>query len=73
MTQCERVLEHLKTYGSITPLEAQERYGIMRLGARVWELRHENGVKIRKETKTEKNRYGEMTHFANYRLEDEKC
>lgn len=73
MTQCERVLEHLKTYGSITPLEAQERYGIMRLGARIWDLRHENGVKIKSETKTEKNRYGEMCHFANYRLEEEQC
>lgn len=68
MKQCERVLEHLKTYGSITPLEAQELYGIMRLGARIWDLRHKDGVKIRKETKTSKNRYGEATHFASYIL-----
>lgn len=70
MKQCERVLEHLKTYGSITPLEAQELYGIMRLGARIWDLRHKDGVRIRKETKRSKNRYGEATHFASYRLED---
>lgn len=70
MTQCERVLEHLKTRGSITPREADDLYGIMRLGARIWDLRHKDGVKIRKETKTEKNRYGEKVHFASYRLED---
>lgn len=70
MTQRERVLEHLKTYGSITPRKADELYGIMRLGARIWDLRHKDGVKIRKETKRSKNRYGEATHFASYRLED---
>lgn len=68
MRQRERVLEHLKTYGSITPLEAQELYGIMRLGARIWDLRHKDGVRIRKETKTSKNGYGEETHFASYIL-----
>jgi hypothetical protein len=67
------VLEHLKTYGSITPLEAQELYGIMRLGARIWDLRHDSGVKIKKETKRSKNRYGASVHFASYRLEEQKC
>ena len=34
MTQTERVIKHLKEYGSITPLEAIREYGITRLGAR---------------------------------------
>ena len=30
-TQCERILRHLKDYGSINPLVALREYGIMRL------------------------------------------
>ena len=41
MTQCEQVLAHIKTHGSITPLEALQLYGCMRLGARVWDLQRE--------------------------------
>ncbi|ACR15012.1 hypothetical protein BcepIL02_gp19 [Burkholderia phage BcepIL02] len=33
------VLDHLKKVGPITPLEALRLHGIMRLGARVYELR----------------------------------
>jgi len=40
MTQSETIVSHLKQYGSITPLEALTRYGIMRLAARVNELRN---------------------------------
>ena len=41
MTQTEKVLRHMKRFGSITPLEAMEEYGIMRLGARIWDLKRE--------------------------------
>ena len=27
MTQCEKVLRHLRTFGSITPMEAMQEYG----------------------------------------------
>lgn len=37
MTQTEMILGHLKEHGSITPLEAIRDYGIMRLGARIWD------------------------------------
>lgn len=43
----------------------------MRLGARIWDLRHKDGVRIRKETKTSKNRYGEATRFASYILTED--
>ena len=39
MSQCNRVLQHLQAYGSITPLEAMQEYGIMRLGARIYDLK----------------------------------
>ena len=69
MTQCEKVLRHLRTFGSITPMEAMQEYGIMRLGARCWDLRN-SGIPVVSEIVAGKNRYGETTHYAKYRLED---
>ena len=34
-----KVLTHLQTYGSITPLEALNKYGSLRLGALIFNLR----------------------------------
>ena len=67
ITQCERILRHLKDYGSITSLEEVNEYGIMRLASRINDLRAQ-GIAIVSEVKTGKNRYGETTHFAVYRL-----
>ena len=67
ITQCERILRHMKDYGSITSLEAVTEYGIMRLASRINDLRAQ-GIAIVSEYKTGKNRYGETTHFAVYRL-----
>jgi hypothetical protein len=39
MSQCTDVLKHMKRYGSITPLYALNRYGVMRLAARIGELK----------------------------------
>lgn len=68
MTQCERILRHMQDYGSITQAEAVTEYGCYRLGARIWDLRAQ-GVPIKSETVTGKNRYGERTCFARYSLE----
>ena len=49
MTQSQVILEHLKKHGSITQKEAIDNYGIMRLGARIWDLKrkgHGNHVQI---------------------------
>ena len=50
MTQNEMVLRHLRLRGSITPLEALSKYGIMRLAARIEELRRK-GLQIETEKK----------------------
>ena len=68
MTQCERILRHLQDYGSITQAEAVTEYGCYRLGARIWDLKAQ-GVPIKGETVTGKNRYGERMCFARYSLE----
>lgn len=67
MSQCNRVLQHLQAYGSITPLEAMQEYGIMRLGARIYDLK-KMGYSIDKIIETGKNRYGESTSYARYSL-----
>lgn len=68
-TQCERILRHLRDYGSITQKEAYAEYGITRLASRINDL-NKKGFIITSETVTGKNRYGEDTHFSLYRLED---
>jgi hypothetical protein len=60
----------MKDYGSITSLEAVNEYGIMRLASRINDLRAQ-GIAIVSEVKTGKNRYGEDTHFAVYKLKEE--
>ena len=41
MSQTQRILRHLKKGRPITPLEALQRFGCFRLGARIWELRRD--------------------------------
>ena len=67
MTQTEMVLNHLREHGSITALEAQQEYGIMRLSARIADLR-EQGYSISTNKKSSRNRWGTMTTYANYTL-----
>lgn len=69
MTQTERVLQYLKDFGSITPLQALSDLGVMRLGARIWDLR-QAGYPITRRMVGSKNRYGEAVSFAEYRLEE---
>lgn len=67
MTQTERVLRHLKDFGSITTLEAFREYGITRLSARIYDLKMQGyGIEAKKETA--RNRYGEKVSFNTYRL-----
>ena len=67
MTQCEKVLEYMKDFGSITPIEAMQDIGCMRLAARIADLR-EQGFPIGRRMKTSKNRYGRDVTFAEYYL-----
>lgn len=66
MTQKERIRKYLDDFGSITPLEALRDLGIMRLGARIWEMIREGDAIIR-ETETVRNRYGQITRYARCR------
>lgn len=66
-TQCDKVLEYMKTFGSITQLEALFDLGCMRLASRISDLRKQ-GYAIGRRIKTGKNRYGDSVSFAEYYL-----
>lgn len=66
-SQRDQILAHLERHGRITPLEALDRYGCFRLGARVYELR-EAGVNIDTKRKEVKTRRGSKSVVAEYRL-----
>lgn len=66
MTQKERIRQYLDDFGSITQLEAIRDLGIMRLGARIWEMIRA-GEPIVAEWETSNNRYGQPTRYARYR------
>ena len=64
---CDLILQHMKTYGSINPKEAENEYGCMRLAARIKDLRNK-GVDIDTEIVKGLNRNGGRTRYAVYRL-----
>lgn len=65
-SQKDQILEHLEKHGSITPLEAQTLYGCMRLGARIWDLKHDGHAIITE--LVEVNTRSGKAHIARYRL-----
>ena len=70
MTQCERIIRHLNEFGTITSREAMTEYGIFRLASRISDLKKQ-GYKFDVTFKSEKNRYGEPTSFAVYRIKEQ--
>lgn len=71
MTHCERILRYMRTFGSITSLEAFTDLGVARLSARIKDLRT-SGHRIDGKTVAVKNRHGETCHVTRYTLIEEK-
>ena len=69
-TQCDKVLEYMRQFGSITQLQALSDIGCMRLASRISDLRQQ-GYPIGRRIKTGKNRYGDSVSFAEYYLIEE--
>ena len=69
-TQCDRILRHMRDYGTISSLEAITEYGILRLASRISDLK-KRGYNIVSTTGTAMNRYGEVTHYSVYKLIEE--
>ena len=69
LTQNSEVLAHLIKHGSITSIEAIQKYGCTRLAALIFNYRA-MGYDIETERMTTKNRYGNAVTVAVYRLKN---
>lgn len=65
--QKEEVLKHLNEFGQITSMDAINLYGITRLAHHIYLLRKEGNF-ISTYNKRFRNRYGNISKFAVYRL-----
>lgn len=66
MTQYDRIIDYLDTFGSISPMEAFSDLGITKLATRISEMKR-NGIAIVGEMEYSKNRYGQTVHYKRYR------
>ena len=64
-SQKQMVLDYIREFGSITPIDGFRDLGITRLSAVVFNLREE-GHDIEKVIETSKNRFGNRTRYARY-------
>ena len=67
LTQCMKIIKYMNDFGSITPVQAMQDLGVMRLSARINDLEAE-GWEIKHDRETGRNRYGEKTSYAKYSL-----
>lgn len=65
-TQTQMVKEHLDKYGQITPLQALDEYGIMRLASRMADLKKQ-GYPFSSEKIKVYNRRGEVCTVCVYK------
>lgn len=63
-SQAAAILKHLQAGGTITPLLALEKFGCMRLGARILDLKHKGHVITSTPVKTDTGKI-----IAEYRLQ----
>lgn len=68
MTQCDAILDYIKTHGEITPIDALNELGCMRLASRINDLRR-RGEPVVSERRERTNAKGEVKRFAVYKLE----
>lgn len=67
----KRVLEFMHEHGSITPLDAIWEFGIIRLAAVIYKLKHNHGIAIETHYETARDRFGEYTRYARYTFPEE--
>lgn len=69
-SQLAAIRKHLRRYRKIDVRTAREQYGCERLGARIWQLRHDplDPMEIVTDYAEGTNRYGHHVRYAVYRL-----
>ncbi len=65
VSQKKMVLDYIREFGSITPIDAFRDLGVTRLAAKIFELK-KDGHDIEKVIETSKNRFGNRTRYARY-------
>ena len=69
MTQCEKIIDYIGRFGSITTMEAFADLGITRLASRIHDLVGE-GYEIERTIESGKNRFGETVHYMRYSIKE---
>ena len=69
MSQCEKIIQYMKDFGSITTMQAFQDLGVTRLSGRIYDLKY-LGYTIKAKTVTARNRYGERVRYLKYSLEE---
>lgn len=69
LSKKDRVLAHLKANKAITPMQALDSYGSMRLGAIIFELRKD--FIIETEMVEANDRFGQPVRYAKYHFRGE--
>ncbi len=64
-TQCERILDYIEEFGSITQREALCDLGVARLASRISDLK-KAGYNIESKMEAVKNRFGEKCYVKRY-------
>ena len=64
-TQTQRVLQYMRDFGSIMAVQGMADLGVMRLAARIADLR-KAGYAIESKTSQGRNRYGKTCNVAQY-------
>lgn len=72
MNQREQILDYLKRFETITPMQAYSDLGITKLATRISEMRRRDGVEFNIEMIKGKNRFGRPMRYAKYSLKEEK-
>lgn len=67
--QCTKVLNYMRTYKTITTLEAFKYCGCSRLSARIWDLRNKYGYDIGTKPRKVRDQDGKFTTVSAYFLE----
>lgn len=70
MNQCDRIIEYIKEFGSITTLEAFKDLGCTRLASRINDLKNQ-GYEFESEFTSGINRYGEKISYKRYKIKSE--
>lgn len=69
MSQKQKVLDYMRSHGSITQIEATTELGCVRLPSRIWDLKRD-GYAIERTMVTGKNRFGETISYASYSVKE---